>query len=36
VIDEGLKDGDRVVTVGQYVLEPGVTVSIDNSANSGS
>jgi membrane fusion protein, multidrug efflux system len=36
VIDEGLKDGDRVVTVGQYVLEPGVTVSIDNSADPGS
>jgi len=36
VIDEGLKDGDRVVTVGQYVLEPGVTVSIDNSTNPGS
>ncbi len=36
VIDKGLGDGDRVVTVGQYVLEPGARVSIDATDHSGS
>lgn len=36
VVDSGVNDGDRVVTVGQYVLEPGKRVSIDASTNSGS
>ncbi|MGO4872492.1 MAG: efflux RND transporter periplasmic adaptor subunit [Roseiarcus sp.] len=36
VVDKGLSDGERVVTVGQFGLEPGARVSIDASANSGS
>jgi membrane fusion protein, multidrug efflux system len=36
VIDKGLNEGDRVVTVGQYVLQPGSPVAIDTAANSGS
>ncbi len=36
VIDKGLNDGDRVVTVGQYGLQPGARVAIDASAGSGS
>ena len=36
VIDKGLSDGDRVVTVGQYGLQPGARVSIDASAGTGS
>ncbi len=36
VIDKGLNDGDRVVTIGQYGLQPGARVSIDASANTGS
>ena len=36
VVDKGLSDGDRVVTVGQYVLQPGARVSIDATANTGS
>ncbi|WP_158814570.1 efflux RND transporter periplasmic adaptor subunit [Methylocapsa sp. S129] len=36
VIDKGVNDGDRVVTVGQYVLQPGTPVAIDTAANSGS
>jgi multidrug efflux system membrane fusion protein len=36
VIQSGLTGGERVVTAGQYVLEPGARVRIDASANSGS
>ncbi|MGD1015893.1 MAG: efflux RND transporter periplasmic adaptor subunit [Roseiarcus sp.] len=36
VVAKGLNDGDRVVTVGQYGLQPGVVVSIDASAKAGS
>ncbi|MGO9774818.1 MAG: efflux RND transporter periplasmic adaptor subunit [Roseiarcus sp.] len=36
VIDKGLNDGDRVVTVGQYGLQPGASVAIDASAGNGS
>ncbi len=36
VIDKGLNDGDRVVTVGQYGLQPGARVAIDASAGNGS
>lgn len=36
VVDKGLSDGERVVTAGQYVLQPGARVSIDASANTGS
>jgi membrane fusion protein, multidrug efflux system len=36
VIDKGLNEGDRVVTVGQYTLQPGSPVSIDSVANTGS
>jgi multidrug efflux system membrane fusion protein len=36
VIDKGLNDGDRVVTVGQYGLQPGARVGIDASASTGS
>jgi multidrug efflux system membrane fusion protein len=36
VVDKGLSDGERVVTAGQYVLQPGARVTIDATANSGS
>jgi multidrug efflux system membrane fusion protein len=36
VIDKGVNEGDRVVTVGAYVLQPGSPVSIDTAAGSGS
>jgi len=36
VVAKGLYDGDRVVTLGQYGLQPGVAVSIDASAKTGS
>jgi membrane fusion protein, multidrug efflux system len=36
VVEKGLKEGDRVVTVGAYVLQPGSVVAIDQSASSGS
>ena len=29
VVDKGVNEGDRVVTVGQYVLQPGTPVAID-------
>jgi membrane fusion protein, multidrug efflux system len=32
VISEGLKDGDRVVTSGQFLLQPGSIVSIDTAS----
>ena len=36
VVGKGVKEGDRVVTTGAYVLQPGARVSIDTNANSGS
>jgi membrane fusion protein, multidrug efflux system len=36
VVDKGVSEGDRVVTVGQYVLQPGAPVAIDSAANTGS
>jgi multidrug efflux system membrane fusion protein len=36
VVDKGVNEGDRVVTVGAYVLQPGAPVSIDTAANTGS
>ncbi|HYA74759.1 MAG TPA: efflux RND transporter periplasmic adaptor subunit [Roseiarcus sp.] len=36
VLDKGLSDGERVVTAGQYVLQPGARVTIDATANTGS
>jgi membrane fusion protein, multidrug efflux system len=36
VVDKGVNEGDRVVTVGQYVLQPGTPVAIDTAANTGS
>jgi membrane fusion protein, multidrug efflux system len=36
VVEKGLKEGDRVVTVGAYVLQPGSRVAIDATASSGS
>jgi multidrug efflux system membrane fusion protein len=36
VVAKGLNDGDRVVTFGQYGLQPGSAVSIDATAKAGS
>jgi multidrug efflux system membrane fusion protein len=36
VVEKGLKEGDRVVTVGAYVLQPGSRIAIDATASSGS
>jgi len=36
VVEKGLKEGDRVVTVGAYVLQPGSRVAIDATTSSGS
>lgn len=36
VVDKGVSAGDRVVTVGQYVLQPGAPVAIDTAAKVGS
>jgi multidrug efflux system membrane fusion protein len=33
VVTEGVKEGDRVVTVGQFLLQPGTPVAIDTAAN---
>ena len=36
VIDKGVNEGDKVVSVGAYVLQPGSRVTIDAAASSGS
>ncbi|MBV8473568.1 MAG: efflux RND transporter periplasmic adaptor subunit [Hyphomicrobiales bacterium] len=36
VIEKGVNEGDKVVTTGAYVLQPGSRVSIDANASSGS
>ena len=36
VVEKGVSAGDRVVTVGQYILQPGTLVAIDTAANTGS
>ena len=33
VVTQGVKEGDRVVTVGQFLLQPGTQVAIDTPAN---
>jgi multidrug efflux system membrane fusion protein len=33
VVTQGVKEGDRVVTVGQFLLQPGTPVAIDTAAN---
>jgi multidrug efflux system membrane fusion protein len=33
VVTQGVKEGDRVVTVGQFLLQPGTPVAIDATAN---
>jgi membrane fusion protein, multidrug efflux system len=36
VVDKGVNEGERVVTVGQYVLQPGMRVAIDAPDRAGS
>jgi multidrug efflux system membrane fusion protein len=36
VVDKGVNEGERVVTVGQYVLQPGMLVAIDAASSTGS
>jgi len=36
VVGKGVNEGDRVVTTGAYVLQPGVRVSVDANSGSGS
>jgi multidrug efflux system membrane fusion protein len=36
VVDKGVNEGDKIVTVGAYVLQPGSRVTIDATASSGS
>jgi multidrug efflux system membrane fusion protein len=36
VVDKGVNEGDKVVTVGAYVLQPGSRVTIDAATSSGS
>jgi membrane fusion protein, multidrug efflux system len=36
VVDKGVNEGERVVTVGQYVLQPGMRVAIDAADRAGS
>jgi multidrug efflux system membrane fusion protein len=33
VVTQGVKEGDKVVTIGQFLLQPGTPVAIDASAN---
>jgi multidrug efflux system membrane fusion protein len=32
VVTQGVKEGDRVITVGQFLLQPGTPVAIDAAA----
>ena len=36
VIDKGVNEGERVVTVGQYVLQPGTLVAVDAASSTAS
>ena len=36
VVEKGVNEGDRVVTAGAYVLQPGAQVAIDTAGGSGS
>ena len=36
VVDKGVNEGERVVTIGQYVLQPGALVAIDAASSTGS
>jgi hypothetical protein len=33
VVTQGVKEGDKVVTIGQFLLQPGTPVAIDTAAN---
>ena len=33
VVTQGVKEGDRMVTVGQFLLQPGTPVAIDAAAS---